>query len=199
MGTGQIKSRQRVSEFGEVYTAHRQVTDMLDLIPADMIGIDTTYFEPACGNGNFIAEILRRKIMLIDTEDSWTFSLQLLRRVASVYGVDIQQDNVCETVDRIAGVAEKAYIKAYHCALADGVRRAVRSIALRNIVCGNTLTAAKENGEELAFHEWDIRDDGIIRSKEYTLSDMLQHDGVGTTPIRTHTYRWLVNSSLKTA
>ena len=172
---------------------------MLDLIPADMIGIDTTYFEPACGNGNFIAEILRRKIMLIDTEDSWTFSLQLLRCVASVYGVDIQQDNVCETVDRIAGVAEKAYIKAYHCALADGVRRAVRSIALRNIVCGNTLTAAKENGEELAFHEWDIRDDGIIRSKEYTLSDMLQHDGVGTTPIRTHTYRWLVNSSLKTA
>lgn len=199
MGTGQIKSRQRVSEFGEVYTAHRQVTDMLDLIPADVIGIDTTYFEPACGNGNFIVEILKRKLMLIDATDSLTFSLQLLRCVASVYGVDIQQDNVCETVDRIAVVAEKAYIKAYHSAPADGVRRAVRNIALRNIVCGNTLTAANENGEELAFHEWDIRDDGIIRSKEYTLSDMLQHDGVGTTPIRTHTYRWLVNSRLKTA
>ena len=70
MGTGQIKSRQRVSEFGEVYTAHRQVTDMLDLIQADMIGIDTTYFEPACGNGNFIVEILKRKLMLIDATDS---------------------------------------------------------------------------------------------------------------------------------
>ena len=193
MGTGQIKSRQRVSEFGEVYTAHRQVTDMLDLIQADMIGIDTTYFEPACGNGNFIVEILKRKLMLIDATDSLTFSLQLLRCVASVYGVDIQQDNVCETVDRIVGFAEKTYMKTYHRTLTDGVRRAVQNIALRNILCGNTLTAADKNGNDLVFHEWDIR------AKEYTLSDMLQHDGIGTIPVRTHTYRWLVNSRLKTA
>lgn len=195
----QIKSRQRVSDFGEVYTAHCQVSDMLDLIPADMTGINTTYFEPACGNGNFIAEILRRKVMMIDAEDSWTFSLQLLRCVASVYGVDIQQDNVCETVDRIVGFAEKTYMKTYHRALTDGVRRAVRNIAVQNILCGNTLTAADKNGDVLVFHEWDIQDNGIIRAKEYTFSDMLQHDGIGTIPVRTHTYRWLVNSRLKTA
>ena len=195
----QVKSKQRVSDFGEVYTAHRQVTDMLDLIPAEAVGIDTTYLEPACGNGNFIIEILKRKFALITAKDPWTYSIFMLRCVASVYGVDIQKDNTMETVDRIVAATEKVYEKAFHRLPNTLVTDAVRKIALRNIVWGNTLTGETGDGDPLSFHEWDIREDGSIMSKEYALTDMIRHNGVGTQPMRRHTYRWLTSMNKETA
>ena len=191
----QVKSKQRVSDFGEVYTAHRQVTDMLDLIPAKISGIDTTYLEPACGNGNFIIEILKRKFALITAKDPWTYSIFMLRCVASVYGVDIQKDNTMETVDRIVAAAEKAFHFLPDTLATD----AVRKIALRNIVWGNTLTGETGDGDPLSFHEWDIREDGSIMSKEYALTDMIRHNGVGTQPMCRHTYRWLTSANKETA
>lgn len=195
----QVKSKQRVSDFGEVYTAHRQVTDMLDLIPAKISGIDTTYLEPACGNGNFIIEILKRKFALITVKDPWIYSILMLRCVASVYGVDIQKDNTLETVDRIVAAAEKAYEKAFHCLPDTLATDTVRKIASRNIVWGNTLTGETGDGKPLTFHEWDICEDGRIMSEEYTLEDMLRHGGIGTHPIQKHTYRWMIPLNRDTA
>ena len=195
----QVKSKQRVSDFGEVYTAHRQVTDMLDMIPAEVAGINTTYLEPACGNGNFIIEILKRKFALITAKDPWTYSILVLRCVASVYGVDIQHDNTLETVDRIATFVEKAYEKVFHRLPDELITDAVRKIASRNIVWGNTLTGETGDGNPLSFHEWDIREDGSIMSKEYALTDMIRHNGVGTQPMCRHTYRWLTSANKETA
>ena len=59
--SAQIKSRKRVADFGEVYTAQKQVNDMLALLPDDM-PLESTYLEPACGNGNFLAAILKSLI-----------------------------------------------------------------------------------------------------------------------------------------
>lgn len=195
----QVKSKQRVSDFGEVYTAHRQVTDMLDLIPGEAVGIDTTYLEPACGNGNFIIEILKRKFALITAKDPWTYSIFMLRCVASVYGVDIQKDNTLETIERIVTTVEKVYEKAFHCLPDALVTDAVRKIASRNIVWGNTLAGETGDGDQLSFHEWDIREDGSIMSKEYALTDMIRHNGVGTQPMCRHTYRWLISMNKETA
>ena len=195
----QVKSKQRVSDFGEVYTAHRQVTDMLDLIPGEAVGIDTTYLEPACGNGNFIIEILKRKFALITAKDPWTYSIFMLRCVASVYGVDIQKDNTLETIERIVTTVEKVYEKAFHCLPDALVTDAVRKIASRNIVWGNTLAGETGNGKLLSFHEWNVCEDGRILSKEFTLADMIRHNGVGTHPIRRHTYRWLIPANRVTA
>ena len=195
----QVKSKQRVTDFGEVYTAHRQVSDMLDLIPAEATGIDTTYLEPACGNGNFIVEILRRKFSMITTKDPWAYSILMLRCVASVYGVDIQKDNTLETTDRIVLAAEKAYEQAFHHLPDKLISTAIRKIASRNIVWGNTLTGKTGSGKPLSFHEWDVRKDGTILSEEYTFEEMLHNNGVGTNPIRKHTYRWLFQEKRDTA
>ena len=58
----QIKSRQRVTDHGEVFTAEREVNAMLDLVKQETERIDSTFLEPACGTGNFLVEILRRKL-----------------------------------------------------------------------------------------------------------------------------------------
>jgi len=61
----QIKSKSRVSDFGEVYTARKQVTDMVDLVNESASDVNSTVLEPACGNGNFLAETLRRKLDVV--------------------------------------------------------------------------------------------------------------------------------------
>ena len=59
----QIKSRQRVTEHGEVFTAEREVKAMCDLVKQETERIDSRFLEPACGTGNFLTEILARKLM----------------------------------------------------------------------------------------------------------------------------------------
>ena len=60
--TKQVKSRERVAEHGEVFTADREVNAMLDLVKQETERVDSRFLEPACGDGNFVAEILRRKL-----------------------------------------------------------------------------------------------------------------------------------------
>ena len=61
----QIKSRQRVADHGEVYTAEREVKAMCDLVSDECSRIDSRFLEPACGDGNFLAEILSRKLAAV--------------------------------------------------------------------------------------------------------------------------------------
>ena len=58
----QIKSRERVADHGEVFTAEREVNAMLDLVARECLRPDSRFLEPACGDGNFLAAILERKL-----------------------------------------------------------------------------------------------------------------------------------------
>lgn len=95
--SSQIKSKERVRDLGEVFTNEREVNAMLDLIPN--ITIEMTFLEPSCGNGNFLIEILRRKLNLISKEDDTPTAI--LKCYASIYGVDIMPDNVTESKQRM--------------------------------------------------------------------------------------------------
>ena len=105
----QIKSRERVRDFGEVFTAEREVKDMCDLIP-DWRG---NILEPACGTGNFLVEILRRKMNLGMTEEE---------AASTMFGIDIQPDNVREAIVRLSEIAPRG-----------------RPFFGKNIVCGDFL------------------------------------------------------------
>lgn len=54
VGQSLIKSRERVSRHGEVFTALREVNAMLDLVKSETERIESRFLEPACGNGNFL-------------------------------------------------------------------------------------------------------------------------------------------------
>jgi len=106
----QIKSRERVRGLAEVYTHKREVDAMLDLV-SDMFpsdedpqNTDRTFFEPACGSGNFLEEILRRKLAFVSVRRygrGERYEHRILRCVASIYGIDISADNVLEARDRM--------------------------------------------------------------------------------------------------
>ena len=66
----QVKSKKRVTDHGEVFTNQREVNAMLDLVKHETERIDSRFLEPACGNGNFLAEVLRRKLAVVDSRYS---------------------------------------------------------------------------------------------------------------------------------
>jgi type I restriction-modification system DNA methylase subunit len=124
-----IKSKQRVKDFAEVFTPQHIVKDMCDLVPEEMwTSIDTTFLEPACGTGNFLVEILKRKFKLCQ---SWKDGLRALK---SIYGMDIQADNVEEAKGRLFDMYIKQYPKS---PAVSGLIAA--QILKNNIVCGDFI------------------------------------------------------------
>ena len=91
-----IKSKERVKKFAEVYTPEHIVNEMLDMVEdTEPMRIETTFLEPACGNGNFLVKILERKLKLCHNADD------IITAVQSIYGVDILADNVKESKQRM--------------------------------------------------------------------------------------------------
>lgn len=100
-----IKSKSRVKEHAEVFTPRFLVDDMLDLIPKEMFMPDRTFLEPSCWTWNFLIVILERKIAV-----SWNSSQMIKRIYSSIYGVDIQEDNVIECRERLLKYAIELWI-----------------------------------------------------------------------------------------
>lgn len=117
---------------------------MLDLIPDAFAQIDTRFLEPAAGNGNFLVAILERKIARIEEATHggtphW-FEFALLRCLASIYGVDIDHENVLEARERMATVIDGAHaVGGYE--PTPQFTRAVVTILSTNIVQGDSLNA----------------------------------------------------------
>lgn len=96
----QIRTKDRVRNLGEVFTSPREVNAMLDLIPPEQfINPLSTWLEPACGNGNFLIEILARKFSHCPPNEIQ--DIYALKVVSSLYGVDIDQHNVDEAIQRL--------------------------------------------------------------------------------------------------
>ena len=139
MGTQKIiKSKDRIKKHGEVYTPDCVVKEMCDLLGRDTWeDIDSTFLEPAAGNGNFVVEILRRKLSICRSD------AEKLRALKSIYAVELLQDNVDEMKMRVRA------IMAEH-GIADGVD----DIMNVNVQQGNFLTHKHADGTDIAFYDW---------------------------------------------
>lgn len=112
----QVKSKKRVADHGEVFTNEREVNAMLDLLKQETERIESKFLEPACGNGNFLIEVLRRKLDVVDRRYSKSqieWELNTLIAVSSIYGVDILEDNTKECQERLFDFFSKLYVKRF--------------------------------------------------------------------------------------
>ncbi len=151
----QIKSRKRVAEHGEVYTNEREVNAMLDLVKGECEKIDSTFLEPACGNGNFLVEILRRKLAAVSRESQEKWEKESVRAVKSIYGVDILPDNIEESRERMYKIWEAEYRTQFGFACQQRVCEEVKEVLRQNIICGDFLTGVRDDGGRLVFWEWE--------------------------------------------
>ena len=183
MTNSQTKSKERVRERGEVFTAEREVKAMCDLVIDETERIDSRFLEPACGDGNFLAEILTRKLEVVKRKykkSTLDYEKNAVLAISSVYGVDIMQDNVLACRDRLFKIWDKEYKAVCKKDCNDQTRKAVKFILSKNIVCGNALTLNKvdENGndtnEPIVFSEWAFITGFQMQRQDYTFAHLLE-------------------------
>lgn len=172
----QIKSKQRVQERGEVFTNEREVKAMCDLVKDETERIESRFLEPACGDGNFLAEIVTRKLAVVSkrygkSETDWEKYSVLA--MSSIYGVDIMPDNAQECRARLFKIWEKAYKRKCKTILCEDCQNAVRFILSRNVLCGDALTMLDDNGNPIVFSEWSLIGSNMKR-RDYTLANLLE-------------------------
>lgn len=173
----QVKSRQRVADFGEVFTAEREVNAMLDLVKAETERIESRFLEPACGNGNFIAEVLRRKLAVVAAryrKSPGEYQRYAFLAASSIYGVDIQADNVEECQARLYQIVADAARAAIKGAVDEKFLEAVRYALEKNILCGDALTLKDVSGEPICFAEWSLVTGDLVKRRDFLLSELLE-------------------------
>lgn len=185
----QIKSKKRVADHGEVFTAEREVNAMLDLVSDECNQLESRFLEPACGDGNFLVEILRRKLAAAKRLATprgrknpfpYDYELKAVAAITSIYGVDLMMDNVIACRNRLFDIWDKEYKKICKKETNEQTREAVRFILSRNIVCGNALTlmCVDEKGfdtqEPIVFSQWSFMNtSGRIKREDFTFDEIL--------------------------
>ena len=172
----QVKSKKRVADHGEVFTAEREVNAMLDLVKQETERIESRFLEPACGDGNFLAEILRRKLAVVKKQygkSPFDYEKFSVIAVSSIYGVELLADNAQQCRERLFDIWDQEYSSNCKKETSNECRDAVRFILKRNILCGNALDLRDASGNPIIFSEWTLQNGTMFKRKDYRLDVLL--------------------------
>jgi hypothetical protein len=192
-----VKSRQRVSDHGEVFTPRWLVDDMLDLVKSETERIDSRFLEPACGSGNFLITVLERKLAAVKARHGGSdFEKRhyALFAVMCIYGVELLGDNAAECRENLLAVFTAfigANAEVSWC-------RAATVVLAANIVQGDALKMTTVDGEPITFPEWGYLGRGKYQRRDFRYDSLTQRsaatEGLFThfeeheifTPVRTY-------------
>ena len=177
----QVKSKQRVADHGEVFTSDREVYAMLDLVQQETERIDSRFLEPACGTGNFLVEILRRKLTAVEAKykkSQLEYERYAVIAISSIYGVDIMEDNVLECRDRLLKIFKEQYARLFRKTFKEDCVHAVHFILDRNILWGDALTLRTigEIEKPIVFSEWSLITGSQIKRRDYLFNELTPAD-----------------------
>ena len=184
----QVISKQRVADHGEVYTSKREVRAMLDLVQQETERIESRFLEPACGTGNFLAEILERKLQVVARrygQVQLEYERNAVLAVSSIYGIDILEDNIRECGDRLFNIFNQKYSEFFADFTKQECREAVRYILGRNMIHGDALTlkTVGENPQPIIFSEWSLVNGSMVKRRDFAFQELLAHESMMELPL----------------
>ena len=163
----QIKDKSRVSNFGEVLTSKREVLNMLNLVNTETSRLDSRFLEPACGDGNFLTEVLNSKLDILEKNYSKNqyeiekFSIQIF---TSIYGIDILEDNIISARERLFNQYFDLYNKKFKSNINQKLLDCIKYILKLNLVHADALSLKNvKNDKFIIFSEWSLVNDKIKR------------------------------------
>lgn len=171
--TGYIRSKRRVADHGEVFTPDWMVEDMLDLVKDETNRIDSRVLEPACGNGNFLTQILQRKLAAVELrygKSDLERHLYALLALMCIYGIEVLADNITECRANLLKIfsgyldldsTEDLYYTASY----------VLSV---NIVHGDALTMRSADNVPITFAEWGYLGKGKFQRRDFRLDNLTE-------------------------
>ena len=161
-----VKSKQRVADHGEVFTPPWMVEAMLDLVKPETERIDARFLEPACGSGNFIVQILRRKLAAVDGKygpSEFERRHYALLGLMCIYGIELLADNIDECRANVLEVFAN-YLQLDE---TDDLYRAASYVLQQNLVHGDALTMRDHNGQAITFAEWGYLGKGKYQQRDF--------------------------------
>ena len=154
----QTKSKQRVADHGEVFTREQEVNAMLDLVKNETLRIEARFLEPACGDGNFLIEILKRKLQLVENQYAKSqreYEFYAVLAISSIYGIELLKDNVEVCRKRLLSYFTLQYERLFPEQINSACIAVAEFILALNLVQGNALTMCYSDSDEfLHFSQW---------------------------------------------
>lgn len=174
----QVKSRERVQQHGEVFTNEREVNAMLDLVKHETERIDSRFLEPACGDGNFLAEILRRKLRVCrgyveqGKNTLLEYEKNAVLAVSSMYGIELLPDNAMACRERLFRIFSDEYHALYKEEIKPECLDSIRYLLSKNIIIGDALNYHRVDrpDEWIVISEWSLLGSGLMNRRDYTFS-----------------------------
>ena len=178
MNSKQVKSKKRVADHGEVFTNEREVNAMLDLVKHETERIESRFLEPTCGTGNFLAEVIRRKLNVVDSRYSKSqleWERYAVLAVSSIYGVDILEDNAQECRERLFKIFDERYTTHFKDKCKDDCRKSIHFLLKRNILLGDALDYTDPDTKEpIVFSEWSAVNGSMLKRRDYMFKFLVE-------------------------
>ncbi len=176
--TKQVKTKKRVTDHGEVFTSDREVNAMLDLVKQETERIDSRFLEPACGNGNFLAEVLKRKLAVVEKRyrtSQLEWERNSLIAISSIYGVDILEDNTLECQERLFAIFSKIYVDSFGINAKIELLKSIKFILKRNILWGDALDFTNPvTKKPIVFSEWSMINENMLKRRDYVFKFLVE-------------------------
>jgi hypothetical protein len=168
-----VKSKDRVADHGEVFTPAWMVEAMLDLVKDESERIDSRFLEPACGSGNFLVRIVRRKLAAVELKygkSEFERRHYALLGLMCVYGIELLADNIAECRANVLEILAE-YLGLQE---SDDLYRAASYVLSQNLVHGDALTMRTHDGKPITFAEWGYLGKGRFQRRDFGLATLTQ-------------------------
>lgn len=168
-----VKSLKRVADHGEVFTPDWLVQEMLNTVSHEAERIDARFLESACGSGNFVLAIFRRKLGTVNRKFGGSVFEKrhhALFALMSIYGIEILEDNVAECRSNLVGIFESFVGEDADPSWV----RAARVVVESNIVHGDALSMLSARGVPIVFPEWAYLTKGKFSRRDFSYDSLTQ-------------------------
>jgi len=177
-----VKSKQRVADHGEVFTPAWMVEAMLDLVKNETERIDSRFLEPACGSGNFLVPILKRKLAAVELKfgrSEFEKRHYAMLALMCTYGIELLADNIADCRKNMLGV----FIDYLGLEPSDDLYTAASYVLSQNLVHGDALTMRTSTNEPIVFAEWGYLGKGKFQRRDFSLDILTQMSAVSESPL----------------
>ena len=164
-------NRQRIIDHGEVFTPAWMVEAMLDLVKDETERIDSRFLEPACGNGNFLVCILKRKLTAVELKfgkSDFEKRHYALLALMCVYGIELLPDNIVECRANLLSI----FAEYLNLDQSDDLCRAALYVLSQNLVHGDALKMRTHDDHAITFAEWGYLGKGKFQRRDFSLCDL---------------------------
>lgn len=173
-----VKSKQRVADHGEVFTPDWMVQAMLNQVKGETERIDSRFLEPACGSGNFMVPVLRRKLVAAEAKfgmSDFEKRHYSLLGLMCIYGIELLLDNIEECR---ANMLEVLVDQLGICG-ADDLFFAASYVLSQNLVHGDAMQLRDHLGQPITFAEWGYLGKGKFQRRDFRLDTLTQSAAFG--------------------